>query len=96
MPHEMPRLVTCKILFPREVIEFSTRNTAWHHLWKNAVIIERYCSFYRFRMIVTHATFGFLAIAAFLVSNNILTADQIRGEIVAVVKGDHLLSRLNS
>ena len=44
MPREIPRLLTCKILFPRVIIELSTWNTAWHHAWKNEVIIEWYCT----------------------------------------------------
>ena len=52
-------------------------------------------SLYHFRMVVTHATFGLLAVAAFLVSSNMSTADWIRGKTVIVVKGDDPFSRLH-
>ena len=50
-------------------------------------------SFYHFRMVVTHATFSVLAVAAFVVSRNIPTADCTSGETVIVVKGNNSLSR---
>ena len=43
-------------------------------------------SFYHFRTVVTTATFGFLAVAAFLESNTLPSADCIRDELVIVVK----------
>ena len=37
-------------------------------------------SFYHFRTVATHVTFGLLAVAAFLLSSNMSTVDWIRGE----------------
>ena len=53
-------------------------------------------SSYHFRIVVTHATFGLLAVATFLVSSNMPTADLIRVETVTIVKGDDPLSRLHT
>ena len=50
-------------------------------------------SFYHFRKVVTCATFGLLAVAAYLKSSNMPTADFISGETVIVIKGDDPLSR---
>ena len=52
-------------------------------------------SMHHFRMVVTYAIFGLLAVVTFLESSNMLTADQIRGETAIVVKGDDLISRLH-
>ena len=52
-------------------------------------------SFYHFRTVVTHATFGLQAVAAFVVSRNMLTSDWIRYETVIIVNGDDPLSRLH-
>ena len=52
--------------------------------------------FYRFRMVLTHATFGLLAVAVFLVLSNMPTADSIRRETVIVEKGDDFLPRLHA
>ena len=38
-------------------------------------ILHAQISFYHFRKVVTHATFGLLAVVAFLESSNMLTAD---------------------
>ena len=48
-----------------------------------------------FRMVVTHTTFGLLAVTTFLKSRKMPTADWIRDETVTIVKGD-LLSRPHS
>ena len=53
-------------------------------------------SFYHFRTVVTHVTFGFLAAATFLLSSNMLTTDWIRGVTVIVVKGDKSLSMFHT
>ena len=46
-------------------------------------------------MVITHVTFGLLAVAAILESNNMPTADRIRGERVIVMKDDDPVSRLH-
>ena len=47
-------------------------------------------------MVVTHATFSLPAVAAFLESSNMPTANRIRSQTVIIVKGDDLLSRLHA
>ena len=51
-------------------------------------------SLYHFSTVVTHATFGLLIVAAFLVSSNMPTADLIRSETIIVTRGDDPFSRL--
>ena len=46
-------------------------------------------------MIITRVTFGLLAVAAIPESNNMPTADRIRGERVIVMKDDDPVSRLH-
>ena len=53
-------------------------------LMVNVHIAHAQTIFYHFRKTVTHATFGLLVVAVFLVSSNIPTADLIRGERVIV------------
>ena len=53
-------------------------------------------SFHYFRTVEICATFGLLAVAAFLDSLNMPIADRIRGESLIVVKDDDLLSRLHA
>ena len=47
-------------------------------------------------MVVTYATFGLLAVAAFLETSIIPIADRIRDETVTVVNSDDPLSRLHT
>ena len=50
-------------------------------------------------MVVTHATFGLLAVVAYLKSSRMSTADWIKsesGEAVIIVKDDNLLSMLHA
>ena len=53
-------------------------------------------SIYYFMTVVIRATFGLLAVAAFLESSSMLTANRKRAETVIFVKGDDLLSRLHA
>ena len=53
-------------------------------------------SFYYFRAVVTSAAHGLLAVAVFLESSKMATADRIRGEIVSIVKDNDPLSRLHA
>ena len=47
----------------------------WHFLVVNVYAACAQSSFYHFRTVVTHATFGLLAVAAFVMSSNMPTAD---------------------
>ena len=53
-------------------------------------------SFYYFRVVVTHATFGLLGVAAFQESNNLPRTYWIRSKTVIVAKGADCLSRLHT
>ena len=53
-------------------------------------------SSYYFRTVVTHVTYGLLAVVAFLESSKMPTADWRRGETAIIVKGDDTLSRFHA
>ena len=53
-------------------------------------------SFYYFRTVVTSTAHGLLAVAVFLESSKMPTADRIRGETVSTVKDNDPLSRLHA
>ena len=88
-------------LWTKYVFNTDTAASIRSQWWCLLLVVSTYVactqsSFYHFRMVVTHTTFGLLAVATFLELSNMPTADWIRGETVNVVKVDDLLSRLHA